>query len=156
MDGHEKENNGASFPPGSRVMLADGCETRTGVYESTRARTLMPSRWDLKELMERLEGDQEFLRELLVIFQQEAHTNVEKARAALGSGDFATLARAAHTLKGMLRNLAMGAAAQTASDLEQTGRKELRAESERGLQQLEKDLAELFPEVEGQLAEVKS
>jgi len=114
------------------------------------------SEWDLKQLMERLDGDHEFLRELLVIFQQDAQANTDKARAALASGDFAALTRAAHTLKGMLKNLAMGAAAQTASDLEQASRKELHAESEQGLQQLNKELAALFPEVEAQLSEVKS
>lgn len=156
MDGHKNQSKGANFLLDSGVIVAAGCEARTRMEEGTRAGTLQPSQWDLKELMERLEGDQEFLRELLLIFQKDAHINLEKARAALTSGDFVTLARAAHTLKGMLKNLAMGAAGRTAADLETAARKELRAESEHGLQQLEKDVAGLFPEVEAQLAEVKS
>src|SRR5260370_37744891 len=71
--------------------------------------------WDLKELMDRLDGDEKFLRELLVIFRQDARMNLEKSRKAMAGLDFESLTRTAHTLKGMLRNLSMGAAAGTAA-----------------------------------------
>jgi CheY-like chemotaxis protein len=47
------------------------------------------SEWDLKELMERLGGDQEFLRELLVMFHDPVRMNLEKSRPAISKGDYA-------------------------------------------------------------------
>jgi HPt (histidine-containing phosphotransfer) domain-containing protein len=111
--------------------------------------------WDFEELMLRLDGDQEFLRELLVIFQQDARSNLEKSRDAIARGDFEALARAAHTLKGMLRNLAMGRAAHAAAALEEAARKALSEASALLLPQLQQELEGLLPEVEAQLAEVK-
>jgi HPt (histidine-containing phosphotransfer) domain-containing protein len=111
--------------------------------------------WDFEELMLRLDGDQEFLRELLVIFQQDAWSNVEKSCDAISRGDFEALARAAHTLKGMLRNLAMGRAADVAAALEEAARKALPEAWALLLPQLQQELEGLLPEVEAQLAEVK-
>ena len=113
------------------------------------------SEWELKELMERLDGDEELLRELLAIFQQDARTNLFKARDALVMGDFARLTRVAHTLKGMLRNLSMGAAGRTATALEAAAREETMEESRQRLEQLGGELEGLFLAVEARLAEVK-
>jgi PAS domain S-box-containing protein len=114
------------------------------------------SEWDLKELMERLGGDLELLHELLVIFRGDVRMNLEKARAAMGEGDFEGLSRAAHTIKGMLRNLSMGAAAETAAALESSSRDALHAESRELLGKLIKELEQIQPEVEAQLAGVRS
>jgi HPt (histidine-containing phosphotransfer) domain-containing protein len=111
--------------------------------------------WNFEELMLRVDGDQEFLRELLVIFQQDARSNLEKSRDAMARGDFVSLSRAAHTLKGMLRNLAMGRAAHVAAALEDAARKSLPEASAMLLPQLQMELEGLLPEVEAQLAEVK-
>jgi HPt (histidine-containing phosphotransfer) domain-containing protein len=111
--------------------------------------------WDFEELMLRLDGDQEFLRELLVIFQQDAWSNVEKSCDAISRGDFEALARAAHTLKGILRNQAMGRAADVAAALEEAARKALPEAWALLLPQLQQELEGLLPEVEAQLAEVK-
>jgi two-component system sensor histidine kinase/response regulator len=111
--------------------------------------------WDLKDLMERLGGDEEFLRELLVIFRQDARMNLEKSRKAIRELDFESLTRTAHTMKGMLRNLSMGAAAETAAALENAAREKQRADSGELLGKLAKELEGILPEVEAQLAEVK-
>jgi HPt (histidine-containing phosphotransfer) domain-containing protein len=74
--------------------------------------------WDPGELLERIEGDEELLRELLVLFRDDSQKNLLKAKAAMAEKDFQALSRAAHTLKGMLRNLDMAAASQVASRLE--------------------------------------
>lgn len=111
--------------------------------------------WDVKELMERLGGDEEFLRELLVIFQGDARMNLEKSRKAMAERDFESLARTAHTLKGMLRNLSMDAAAETAAALENASREKQQADSEQLLGKLVKDLEGILPEVEAQLAGVR-
>jgi HPt (histidine-containing phosphotransfer) domain-containing protein len=115
----------------------------------------LPAAWSIEELMLRLDGDQEFLRELLVIFQQDARSDLEKSRDAMARGDFEALSRAAHTLKGMLRNLAMGRAALVAAALEDAARKSMPEASAMLLPQLQMELEGLLPEVEAQLAEVK-
>lgn len=126
-------------------------------YPSKPNRQELPrSDWDLKELMDRLDGDQEFLRELLVIFQQDARMNLEKSRTALERNDLTGLSRAAHTLKGMLRNLAMGSAAETAAALEKAASAGLPEESAELLVRLGNELGEILPEVEAHLAGVKS
>jgi len=111
--------------------------------------------WDLKELMERLGGDQEFLRELLVMFREDVRMNLEKSRTAIAEGDYEGLSRVAHTLKGMLRNLSMGTAAETAAALEQSSQEKQQTGSKELLEALAKELEGILPEVEAQLAETK-
>ena len=112
--------------------------------------------WDLKELMERLGGDQEFLRELLVMFREDVRMNLEKSRKEMAERDYEGLSRTAHTMKGMLGNLSMGAAAETAAALEKTSRENQQDDSKELLEKLVKELDGILPEVEAQLAEVKS
>jgi len=114
------------------------------------------SEWALEELMERLDGDQGFLRELLVMFREDVRMSLEKSRAAIGISDYEQLTRTAHTMKGMLRNLSMGAAADTAAALETASRENRGSESKVLLEKLEKELKGILPEVEAQLAGVKS
>jgi len=112
--------------------------------------------WDMQELMERLGGDQEFLRELLLIFRHDVASHLAKLEGKLGEMDSDGLYRAAHTLKGMLKNLAMNPAAQTASDLEKAARASLFEESEQLISRLKRELEALLQAVDTQLAEVKS
>jgi HPt (histidine-containing phosphotransfer) domain-containing protein len=112
------------------------------------------SEWGLNELMERLDGDQELLRELLVMFREDVRINLEKTRSAIGTGDYEGLSRTAHTMKGMLRNLSMGAAAETAAALEKASRENREGDSRELLEKLVKELEGILPEVEAQLAGV--
>jgi HPt (histidine-containing phosphotransfer) domain-containing protein len=112
--------------------------------------------WDVKELLERLDGDEGFLCELLVMFREDTRLNLENLRKAMAERDFAMLSRAAHTLKGMLRNLSMGAAAETAASLETASRENLDIDSKELLEKLEKELQGILPEVEAHLAGVRS
>ena len=112
--------------------------------------------WDLKELLERLDGDESFLCELLVMFREDTRLNLEKSRKAMAERDFEILTRAAHTLKGMLRNLSMSAAGETAAALETASRENRQDKSKELLEKLEKELEGILPEVEAQLAGVKS
>ena len=114
------------------------------------------SEWDLAALMERLEGDQDFLRELLAMFREDVRVNLGKFHAAIGIADYEQLSRTAHTMKGMLRNLSMDAAGETASKLEIASRERRESESKELLQKLEKELEGILPEVEAQLAGVRS
>ena len=76
--------------------------------------------WDLKELLERLEGDQEFLREILATFREDCRACLHKAHRAMAESDLPDLSRPAHTIEGTLRNLSMKSAEQTASALEKS------------------------------------
>ena len=123
--------------------------------EPTAVEQPRQAEWALKELLERLDGDGEFLRELLVIFREDARQNLEKSRKAVAEHDLELLMRAAHTLKGMLRNLSMGAAAETAAALEAAARENRTDHSVALLEKLEKELEGILPEVEAQLAGVR-
>jgi HPt (histidine-containing phosphotransfer) domain-containing protein len=107
--------------------------------------------WDLKELLERIEGDHEFLREILVTFRDDYRACLHRAHRAMAEANLPELSRAAHTLKGMLRNLSMKCAAQTASALEKSAQDAAERESAELLLILEGDLARVLPEVEAQL-----
>jgi len=142
-------------PLRSEIRRVTAGEQRQPACQAPPAK-LSPAEWNLEELMERLGGDQEFLRELLVIFRQDVRANLDKARAALQHSDWEGLSRSAHTLKGMLKNLAMGAAAETAANLEKVARAGEPRKSGELLAQLANELEEILPEVKAQLAEVKS
>ena len=124
--------------------------------EGSERETISRSDWNLKELLERLEGDQEILRELLEIFRQDSRSNLEKARSQMAQGEYAGLSRTAHTLKGMLRSLAIAKAAKTAAALEESAGAGHGEQSRELLSRLEKELAGVLPEVEAQLAKVNS
>lgn len=111
---------------------------------------------DLKELLERLEGDQEFLRELLATFREDYRACLHKVHRAMAESNLPELSRAAHTIKGMLRNLSMNSAAQTVTALEKSAQDAAEKESAQLLLILEGDLAKILPEVEAQLAGVKA
>jgi len=114
------------------------------------------SPWDLEALMERLDGDQELLRELLAMFREDVQMNLQKSHAAIGIGNYEQLSRTAHTMKGMLRNLSMNAAGETAAVLETAASENREGESKELLQKLEKELEGILPEVETLLAGVRS
>jgi two-component system, sensor histidine kinase and response regulator len=112
--------------------------------------------WNVRELLERLEGDQELLRELLQMFRADSQKALMKARESLAREDLTEVSRAAHTLKGMLKNLSMNAAGELAAGLETAARDGARTEAETLLGRLDRSLAGLMPEVETHLAEVRA
>jgi two-component system sensor histidine kinase/response regulator len=113
------------------------------------------SAWNLKELMDRLEGDHELLRELLQMFRTDAEMNMRLAADALLRSDLESAGRAAHTLKGMLKNLAMNGPGEIAAALENAARDKNIQEATAQMPLLEKALKELQPEIETQLTEVQ-
>jgi HPt (histidine-containing phosphotransfer) domain-containing protein len=111
---------------------------------------------NLKKLLERVEDDQEFACELLRIFREDCQSIMEKARIAMGQRDLPGLIRAAHTMKGMLRNLSMSGAGEIAFSLETVAREGNDRGAEESLARLAQAIAELLPEVDAQLAGVKA
>ena len=82
----------------------------------------MSQPFDHVELMDRLDGDLEFLEESLEILDEDSAPLLEAIRAAVTAGDAAALVTSAHTLKGMLSNFCGEAAEEAARDLEARGR----------------------------------
>ena len=76
---------------------------------------------DLAELLARVENDRGLMRELLLIFKDEFPGHLQALRDAVDSMDGDRVTAEAHTLKGMLPNLAATSAADAAARLEQLG-----------------------------------
>ncbi len=76
---------------------------------------------DVKELLERVEDDVEFIAELLEIFREDYPQKLAAIRASLSAGDSEGVKRSAHALKGALANLSAKQAASLAAKVEAEG-----------------------------------
>lgn len=77
---------------------------------------------DMDELLARVENDRDLLRELIGMFKEDFPKQLASLRPAVEKGDAKRVASLAHTLKGMLANLAAHDAYEKAARLEQLGR----------------------------------
>jgi HPt (histidine-containing phosphotransfer) domain-containing protein len=77
---------------------------------------------DLKELLDRVENDQELLAELFALFQEELPANRTALQKAINEGDLGEIERAAHKLNGMLANLSAQRTAALAAEVESSAR----------------------------------
>jgi len=112
--------------------------------------------WNVGELLSRLDNDEAFLRELLIVFRQDSRASLQDAKNALACSNLSALEKAAHKLKGMLRNLLMNGVAQIAGDVELAARQNNSQQLPELLAQLETALEELRPQVDAHLPEVKA
>jgi len=103
----------------------------------------MAQPFDRDELMDRIDGDVEFLEESLEIFDVDSAPLLVQIRGAVAAGDAAALATPAHTLKGMLSNFCAEAAEATALDLEARGRESQLAGADAAVITLERETARL-------------
>ena len=136
--------------------MAEQNKPAKGLRVAPRQNGFSEEDWNIRELLHRLDEDQELLCDLLRIFRGDSQANLQKARAALAKGDLPGLMRVAHTLKGMLRNLSMNRAGERAFALESASRQGDGKEAEEILAQLEQAVAGLLPEVDAHLAELKT
>jgi two-component system, sensor histidine kinase and response regulator len=109
---------------------------------------------DRVSLLERVEGDQELLSEMIHIFQDDAPKLLTAMRDALQNGDMPVLERSAHSLKGAASNLSAQATTAAALQLENDAKikdvesaKGSLAAVERMMKQLLPLLAEICQEV---------
>jgi len=79
----------------------------------------MSEAFDREGLMDRVDGDLEFLEETLEMFEEDAPDLMQAIRDAT---DAESLARSAHTMKGMLSNFCADEATGLALAIEQRGR----------------------------------
>jgi two-component system, sensor histidine kinase and response regulator len=149
MDGYLTKPIPGDLPPSSVEHLATSSMDRetSAALQGESAEV----GWDLTDLLERLEGDHEFLRELLLMFRRDCRSSLQRAQRAMADGDFPELSRAAHTIKGMLRNLSMNSCAEAAVGLEKSAQSADESEAAEFLASLESALAEILPRVDAQL-----
>ena len=110
--------------------------------------------FDHAELLARVDNDRELLHDLLTIFKEEFPQHLKALRAAVESGDGKLVTVVAHTLKGMLLNLAAGQAAAAVGRLEQLGRSGETLAFQDALAAFERDATSLLPQLNACMAEV--
>ena len=74
--------------------------------------------FDIKDALDRVEGDRELLEEIVRIFTGECSSSMNAIRQALSAGDAPLLERLAHTIKGASANLSAAAVSSAALELE--------------------------------------
>ena len=109
---------------------------------------------DVDELLERVESDRELLRELLSIFKKEFPQRYQALREAVESLDTRSVVLEAHTLKGMLSNLAASQAAGAAAELERVARNGETAKFKESFSALKNITDELSRQLDACMAEV--
>lgn len=78
--------------------------------------------WDPLRALEKMDGDEALLRELIQIFLQESPKQLDRLNEAIEGFDRKAMERAAHSLKGELKYLGLVEASQQASEFERMGR----------------------------------
>jgi CheY-like chemotaxis protein/HPt (histidine-containing phosphotransfer) domain-containing protein len=79
------------------------------------------STWNCSAVLQRIDGDESLLRELLTIFLEESPKQLTSLQLAVESGNPEEVERTAHSMKGELGYLGLANVAQTAKDLERLG-----------------------------------
>jgi CheY-like chemotaxis protein/HPt (histidine-containing phosphotransfer) domain-containing protein len=77
--------------------------------------------WNRTVVLERIDGDESLLRELLTIFLDESPKHLTGLQRAIETGNSEEIERTAHSMRGELGYLGLANAAQTAKDLERLG-----------------------------------
>ena len=101
-----------------------------------------------------MEHDRDLLNELLTIFKEEFPRQLQALRDAVDSEDGKLVAASAHSLKGMLSNLAAHQAAAFAGRLEALGRSGEASAFQEAFSAFERDAMRLLPQLDACMAEV--
>jgi HPt (histidine-containing phosphotransfer) domain-containing protein len=109
---------------------------------------------DFAELLARVENDRELMRDLLLIFKEEFPRYHQALHDAVASLDAKRVASEAHTLKGMLSNLAAREVAGAAASLEELGRNGETPRFAESLAAFDQVAKELLLQVDSCVAEV--
>lgn len=103
---------------------------------------------NLPELLSRVENDLELLGELIGIFKEELPILMRSLQESIARGDMKQVEVASHALKGMLSGLSVTQAAAIASRLEQAARDGKSSGWGDDLTLLEREIANLLPELD--------
>jgi HPt (histidine-containing phosphotransfer) domain-containing protein len=119
-----------------------------------RKETLPEAAWNHAELLERVDNDQDLLRELLIIFKEDFPRTMQSLESAVAGGDLKNTARLGHTLKGMLSSLGAARAAKAASKLEDMAFAGETVSLRGAFDALACQTASLLPEIDAYMTEV--
>ena len=142
MDGY------ISKPIDPRSLFAEIDRCLAGIINSVPVtEKLLESRdqLDRVSLLDRVEGDQELLAEIIHVFLADAPQLLVAMRNALQQGDMILLERAAHSMKGAASNMSASAAVSAASQLEQNAKKKDAESSKSNLAALQGAVERLLP-----------
>jgi len=110
--------------------------------------------WNLAELLDRVDNDQELLRDLLNIFKEDFPRTMQSLESAVASADLKNASRLSHSLKGMLSSLGGTRAAAAAAKLEALSAAGETASLRGALDALAHEAESLVPELNAYMAEV--
>jgi HPt (histidine-containing phosphotransfer) domain-containing protein len=110
--------------------------------------------WNLAELVDRIDNDQELLRDLLKIFKEDFPRTMQSLESAVAAEDLKNASRLSHTLKGMLASLGATRAAAAAGKLEVLATAGETASLRGALDALGREAESLVPELNAYMAEV--
>lgn len=102
---------------------------------------------DRMSILERLDGSQELLAELIQLFLEEAPQLVQTMRGALQQGDMQVLARTAHSMKGAASNFLAYGTSNAALQLEKDAQNGDLESARESLVALENVVERLLPEL---------
>jgi HPt (histidine-containing phosphotransfer) domain-containing protein len=97
-------------------------ETRVQAASVVKVATSPPPAWNWAKTLEKVGGDEQFLKEVIHIFLEESPKQLAELGQAVREADAELLERVAHSLKGALGYLGLSDACQKARDLERMGR----------------------------------
>ncbi|MBI2298134.1 MAG: response regulator [Armatimonadetes bacterium] len=100
---------------------------------------------DLDDVMERFDGDEQLICELVDLFLGDLPYRMTEVRDAVSTRDAAALQRAAHTIKGAIGIFSAPTAYAAALVLERAGKDEELADASAALGVLEREIEQLVP-----------
>jgi two-component system, sensor histidine kinase and response regulator len=100
---------------------------------------------DRTSLLERVEGDQELLAEMIHLFREDVPQLLDAMRNALQQGDMKSLERSAHSMKGAAGNLSAYVVVDAALRLEQDAKNRDAESSRASLATLQGAIDRLLP-----------
>jgi len=142
MDGY------ISKPVDSRGLFAEIDRCLAGIIPSAPLTEKLVERNDLVDrasLLDRVEGDQELLAEIIKVFLADAPQLLSAMQKALQQNDMILLERSAHSMKGAAGNMSALATVNAASQLEQSAKKGDAEKSKSNLTALQGAVERLLP-----------
>lgn len=122
-----------------------------------------PTVIDCRAALERLEGDSELLQDLVGFYRLDVPCFIEAIHAGIERGDAPAVARAAHTIRGMVSNFDAHDVIARAKHVEEIAAQGQLAEATAACQELEAALApvtavleRLFPPTDGEESQTDS
>jgi signal transduction histidine kinase/CheY-like chemotaxis protein len=104
------------------LARVSGLEPAAPPASAIPAGTVAPPLWEPAMALERVDGDEQLLREVLQIFLEESVKQLKELRRALTQGDAVQVEKVAHSLRGALGYLGLSVVAERARELENMAR----------------------------------